>query len=102
MAQVHGVNPHVIITDHVNHERAIQAMNNGDYKVVHPMTPNVDLWRLVVRAIHNRGGLRADGEDLLWVEWQPAHTRASTNETAEQRNRRRDNAAADLVANNDQ
>ena len=74
-------------------------MKEGDYGVLHPMTPSVDLWRLVVRAIEVRGGLKRDGNDQLWIEWQPAHTRASTDETVEQKNRRRGNAAADKIAN---
>ena len=99
MALVYGVSPQVIICDHDNHVKAICAMEEGNYAVLHPMTPNVDLWRLVVRAIQVRGGLKRSGPQQLWIEWQPAHTRASTNETVDQKNRRRGNASADTFAN---
>lgn len=46
-----------------------------------------------------RGGLKKEGPEQLWINWQPAHTRASTHETVDQKNRRRGNAAADTVAN---
>ena len=74
-------------------------MYDGNYAVLHPMTPNVDLWRLVVQALRVRGGLKKEGPQQLWINWQPAHTRASMQETADQKNRRRGNAAADLFAN---
>ena len=94
-----GESPQTIISDHANHVNALLKMAKGNYEVLKPMTPNVDIWRHIKAAIKNRGGLNIEGPSKLWVEWQPAHTRANTRENDEQRNRRRGNDRADAVAN---
>ena len=91
LAVVHGISPQLIISDHANHVNAIQRMARGDLSVFNPLTPNVDLWRLLVRAQQIRSGLRPDGDSQLWIEWQPAHTHANIDETVQQKNRRRGN-----------
>ena len=99
LALVFGASPQLIISDHNNHVQALRDMKEGIYKVLNPMTPNVDLWRKVVKAVKDRCGMCEDGPNQLWIDWQPSHTRASSDETMDMKNRRRGNAAVDSVAN---
>ena len=99
MAMVHGMSPQLIISDHVNHVHSVHDKYKGCYRALNPRTLNLDMWRLVARAIQVPGGLAPEGPKQLWIEWQPAHARAYTDETNEQKNRRRRNAVADFFAN---
>ena len=95
----YGVSPQVIVSDHKNHVDAIHDLARGKTHVLNPKTPHVDIWRNVVAAIQQRGGLYPDGLNQLWIKWQKAHVHATNGETAEQRNLCRGNDTADYFAN---
>ena len=66
---------------------------------MNPKTPNLDIWRNIYDEVKRRGGLKADGDQMLKLIWQPSHTRAHKGESHEQRHLRRGNDAADFFAN---
>ena len=43
--------------------------------------------------------MQEHGPNKLWIEWQPAHTRASNDDDDDMRDRRRGNDRADATAN---
>ena len=89
----------MIISDHKNHVDALHDVANGRTHIINPMTPNVDIWRNVVAAIEQRGGVVVDSPEQLWIKWQKTHVRATNVETTEQRNMRRGNDTVDYYAN---
>ena len=68
LAIAYGPSPQLIITDHNNHVIGLEDMVNGVYKVLHPLTPNVDIWRKIKESIQRRGGLQKTGPNRLWAE----------------------------------
>ena len=110
-AIVHGRSPQIIISDHWNHVRSLLNMEfvglSPKYwnmaisamDMLHAMSPHLDVWRCIIKAIQRRGGMQVDGSDMLWFGWKKAHTRASVRESAHENELRRGNAAADNVAN---
>lgn len=99
MVLTYGIMPQTVVCDRANRLEALNDIANGTKKLLNPKTPNLDLWKLVVRAIFCRGSLRECGPDQLWTQWLPVQTRASRSETTEQRTLRRGNDAADYFAN---
>ena len=92
--------PQNIITDHLNHVKKIAMVDKLGMSVINMMSPLVDLWRLVKRALRTRGGLHPyDDEHQLKCSWQRAHQRAKKSETYCQKRWRRGNFAADWVCN---
>ena len=63
------------------------------------MNPNLDIWRCVKGAVRHRGGLVEFGENMLWTIWQKSHSRATMAESPGQKELRRGDAVADMVAN---
>ena len=94
-----GESPQRIISDHENHVNDLVAYARGSRKMLNKKNPNLDIWWMVHEAIQRRGGMCESGQNMLWVQWQRAHLRASTSETAEQKFFRRGNNAADHYAN---
>lgn len=96
----YGRNPQRIICDHLNHVIALlDWLHYGVTSFLNPDTPNVDIWRKIHEAVIQRGGLCADGPNMLTALWQPSHQRANNNENAEMRHLRRGNDCADELAN---
>ena len=103
-AIIHGRSPQLIVSDHANHVEGLTRIENrssGTDKTfpLHPMNPNLDIWRRIKSVVGNRGGLMETGDRMLWIIWQRAHLRATTDETSEQKYLRRGNDAANHFAN---
>lgn len=96
----YGRSPQRVICDHLNHVVALlDWLYKGVTSFLNPDTPNVDIWRKIHQAVDQRGGLCADGPNMLTAMWQPSHQRARVDESAEMRHLRRGNDCADELAN---
>ena len=51
-------------------------MSRGDYAVLKPMTPNVDIWRRVWNAV-DRVSANQDDVRIIWIR---SHQKAHANE----------------------
>ena len=101
---VHGRSPQLVVSDHLNHVRSLIQLargylGGGKLHPLHPMSPDLDVRRMIVAAIQKRGGAFEDGLHMLWYTWQKSHTRATLFDSTEKKEYRCGNSAADRNAN---